>query len=46
MPKRHFSVPRHLIPSPKKIATRGLFEILSPSSPKRDYSKRTKKGKF
>lgn len=38
--------PKKPIPSAKKIATRGLYEIISPKSKKRDYGKRIKKGKY
>ncbi len=40
------SIPKKPLPSAKKIATRGLYEIISPKSKKRDYSKRIKKGKY
>ena len=40
------SIPKKPLPSTKKIATRGLYEIISPKSKKRDYSKRIKKGKY
>lgn len=43
---KKFKIPKKLLPSPKKIATRGLFEILSSNSPKRDYGKRVKTGKY
>lgn len=43
---KKFKIPKKPLPSPKKIATRGLFEILSPNSPKRDYGKRVKTGKY
>lgn len=39
-------IPKKPLPSPKKIATRGLYEILFPKTKKRDYSKRIKKGKY
>lgn len=38
--------PKKPIPSAKKIATRGLYEIISPKSKKRDYGKKIKKGKY
>jgi len=39
-------IPKKPLPSPKKIATRGLYEILFPKTKKRDYGKRVKKGKY
>ena len=39
-------IPKKPLPSAKKIATRGLYEIISPNTKKRDYSKRIKKGKY
>lgn len=42
---RRVKIPK-LLPSPKKIATRGIYEILSPKTKKRDYGKRVKEGKF
>lgn len=39
---RKVRIPK-LLPSPKKIATRGLYEILSPKTKKRDYGKRINK---
>ena len=39
-------IPKKPLPSTKKIATRGLYEIISPNTKKRDYSKRIKKGKY
>lgn len=44
--KKRITIPKRLLPSAKKIATRGLYEIISPKSKKRDYSKRVKKGKY
>ena len=41
---RGIRVPR-LLPSPKKIAKRGLYEIMWGAKP-RDYGKRVKKGKY
>ena len=43
---RKVSIPKKPLPSVKKIATRGLYEIISPKSKKRDYNKRIKKGKY
>lgn len=39
-------IPKKPLPSPKKIVTRGLYEILFPKTKKRDYGKRVKKGKY
>ncbi len=39
-------VPKNLLPSPKKIATRGLYEILSGTGNHRDYGKRVKRGRI
>lgn len=38
-------MPKRLLPSPKKIVKRGLYEILTGSKP-RDYDKRVKEGKY
>lgn len=39
------SIPKKPLPSAKKIATRGLYEVLW-GAKKRNYSKRLKKGKY
>lgn len=39
-------IPKKPLPSAKKIATRGLYEIISPNSKRRDYDKKIKKGKY
>lgn len=41
--RKSLKVPKSLLPSPKKIATRGLYELMS-GSPTRDYGKRLRKG--
>ena len=38
-------IPKKPLPSPKKIATRGLYEIMW-GGKKRDYGKRVKTGKY
>jgi len=45
MSKKRITVPKSLLPSPKKIATRGLYEMMW-GAPTRDYGKRLKKGKM
>lgn len=40
-----FRMSQSLIPSPKKIAKRGLYELMWQSKPQ-DYSKRLKEGKI
>ena len=42
---KKFSIPKKPLPSAKKIATRGLYEVLW-GAKKRDYGKRVKKGKY
>lgn len=37
-----FRIPKNPIPKPKKIITRGLYELIS-GSPRRDYGKRLNK---
>jgi len=39
-------IPKKPLPSAKKIATRGLYEIMSPKTKKRNYGKRIKTGKY
>ena len=41
-----FRIPKKPIPSAKKIMTRGLYEIMSPKTKKRDYGKRVRTGKY
>ena len=48
MPKKRsskFHIPTKLLPSPQKIAKRGVFELLT-GGKKRDYKKRVEKGGF
>ena len=40
-----FKMPKLLLPSAKKIAKRGLYEIMWGSKP-RNYEKRIKEGKY
>lgn len=43
MKRTSLRMPKHLLPSPRKIAKRGLYEIMW-GAPTRDYGKRIKKG--
>ena len=40
-----FRMAKSLLPSPKKIAKRGLYEIMCGTKP-RNYEKRIKEGKY
>lgn len=45
MAKKKFHIPKKPLPSAKKIATRGLYEIMW-GGKKRDYGKKAKTGKY
>lgn len=44
--KRGFHIPSKPIPSAKKIATRGVYELISGSKKPRNYKKRAETGKY